>query len=745
MMKLCGWTPKTEHLLHLHGDRKSSSSSSDGVVGYDIIDHAFEAQFPSHLLHELCANGWIGNKDNQDGGDNNNDNDRLSPARTALDVNMQSLLGGFLDSNSNSDTSSNIRGDESAFISREERSQSNFHIQYPYLHRLVSSIENTVVNKEADDVKIDAEQKIFEFDASLTSVQLARYNGDAKSGYPRHCDRGMTCAKEYSINHNNVNSNNNADSSSNDNKEENEGGMQRLLTFVYYLTPNDWDAKLDGGALRMFNPSSSSANDNIFKKNDEYFDVTPHSGRLVVFRSDIIEHEVRPSNRRERIAITVWLYGRRRRKVDHHPWKEGKEEDAICSRDEAALLQILNNVLPPPLPMIPDESDEKQQQQQMKESTIFVAIPSYRDIEIFPTIQSLIETSAFPQRIYIGVVFQVDTTNANEVEQFTSGKEYTTYLFNKYQWNEQTNLRTITLDYRHATGPCYARHLAQSLHRGEDYILQIDSHMRFRPNWDTYLIHQLDYQCPEPSMSVLTTYPPNYDPPYGPGVHAETRGTILVPWKFDKKDGMLRQKGRLLNDQLSSNSNSNIPCHLFAAGFNFFQSSLLDLCPYDGKLHGLFFGEEISMAVRLYTHGVDLYAPPMTVCYHKWERNALRKPSTASSSTNGTDEEDNNPTRLGREASLNVVRSQLRGTGRGLGAVRTVKQFQDAIGVDFETRELSAGCENAGLDDNAFVSTSVGQIMIMADADNNKEDSGNMANNDMSMVMSLVSQFMGSA
>ena len=239
-MKLCGWTPKTEHLLHLHDDRKSSGG---GVVGYDVIDHAFEAQFPEHLLHELHANGWIGNKDNKDGYGDNDNNDRLSPARTALDVNIQSLLGGFLDSNSNDNSSSNIRGDESAFISREERSQSNFHIQYPYLHRLVSSIENTVTNK-----KVDTEQEtIFEFDTSLTSVQLARYNGDAKSGYPRHCDQGMTCAKEYSINHSDSNSNNNADSSTVDKKVENDGRMQRLLTFVYYLTPNDWDAKLDGG------------------------------------------------------------------------------------------------------------------------------------------------------------------------------------------------------------------------------------------------------------------------------------------------------------------------------------------------------------------------------------------------------------------------------------------------------------------------------------------------------------------
>jgi hypothetical protein len=74
-----------------------------------------------------------------------------------------------------------------------------------------------------------------------------------------------------------------------------------------------------------------------------------------------------------------------------------------------------------------------------------------------------------------------------------------------------------------------------------------------------------------------------------------------------------------------------------------------------------------------------------------------------------------------------------------------VKQFEDAIGVDFDKCELSSGCENVGLDDDAFVSTSTGQIMIMADADNNNEASDNMANNDVSTVMSLVSQFMGNA
>jgi len=132
--------------------------------------------------------------------------------------------------------------------------------------------------------------------------------------------------------------------------------------------------------------------------------------------------------------------------------------------------------------------------------------------------------------------------------------------------------------------------------------------MRFRPNWDVYLIHQFK-KCPISSSNhfprvVLTAYPPNYNPPHGPGANAETRASLLVPWKFGEEDGMLRQKGRLLRSKYpfknvtGINTNDNIPCLLFAGGFNFSHSTMLDDCPYDHKLHDLFFGEELSMGKK---------------------------------------------------------------------------------------------------------------------------------------------------
>jgi [Skp1-protein]-hydroxyproline N-acetylglucosaminyltransferase len=73
-------------------------------------------------------------------------------------------------------------------------------------------------------------------------------------------------------------------------------------------------------------------------------------------------------------------------------------------------------------------------------------------------------------------------------------------------------IREIILDYREATGPCKARMLAQKLWAGEDYVLQIDSHMRFCPGWDIQLVEWLT-DCERRatySKAVLSTYPPPF-------------------------------------------------------------------------------------------------------------------------------------------------------------------------------------------------------------------------------------------
>ena len=74
--------------------------------------------------------------------------------------------------------------------------------------------------------------------------------------------------------------------------------------------------------------------------------------------------------------------------------------------------------------------------------------------------------------------------------------------------------------------------------------------------------------------------------------------------------------------------------------------------------------------------------------------------------------------------------------------MRTAKQFEEALGVHFESLEFSKGCENAGLDDDVFVSSSRGIGGDDATSLNGGgEDKAGIVENEMSMVMSLVSQF----
>ena len=68
----------------------------------------------------------------------------------------------------------------------------------------------------------------------------------------------------------------------------------RKLSVICYLN-HEWKEE-HGGQLRMYLP-------------DQSLDVLPTAGRLVIFRSDQIEHEVLPATR-SRLSITGWVLDR---------------------------------------------------------------------------------------------------------------------------------------------------------------------------------------------------------------------------------------------------------------------------------------------------------------------------------------------------------------------------------------------------------------------------------------------------
>ena len=428
--------------------------------------------------------------------------------------------------------------------------------------------------------------------ASEYSVQLAEYAGNGE-GYWRHRDAFPLTISNAVINKTSC---------------EVGKGIQRQLTWIYYV--NDPEV-VKGGDLRLYDPHSASV----------YADIAPVAGRLVVFNSTVVEHEVMPAFS-PRLAITFWASGT----GAHYSGdvKKSVYNGAIYSStttegqapgnmtDEPLLHELslsarTSRRLPLPLPAPAFNKLTSLPR-------IFVSIAAYRDSELQHTIRDMYRQCVHPERVYAGVVWQGEPGDEDTCFRICTSlglmgwKSSETLLettpepggseVERAWW--QTHVRLLKMHSTQATGPCWARHLAGGLWQGEEYVLQIDSHMRFRYGWDSYLIelHRV-LQDGGVAKPVLSSYPLGYRLP--DEVPLDTRATYLVPSHFDEH-GLLRLKARALVpvDNSSQPALAPVPNVLWAAGFSFSAASILHDCPYDPCLPYLFFGEEQSMSKSEY-------------------------------------------------------------------------------------------------------------------------------------------------
>ena len=243
-------------------------------------------------------------------------------------------------------------------------------------------------------------------------------------------------------------------------------GLVRLITCVYYLN-DQWEPG-HGGHLRIHSKDSKLLP-------ACQWDIPPKLDTLMVFRSLDVEHEVLPTYH-ERKALTIWYYGK----------QPGVLPDQVKTSKTGV------HSVPRPYPPTSDNKPGY-----AKHASIFVAIPSYRDPECRHTVDDLFSKATILDRVFVGICLQTDSDDDTQ-----------SYLESKYF---SSKVRVYWVDYREAAGPCVARAQAQKLWQGEEFYLQIDSHMRFRPGWDCFLINELE-KCVA-AKPILTTYPLGYTLP----------------------------------------------------------------------------------------------------------------------------------------------------------------------------------------------------------------------------------------
>jgi len=223
--------------------------------------------------------------------------------------------------------------------------------------------------------------------------------------------------------------------------------------------------------------------------------------------------------------------------------------------------------------------------------------------------------------------------------------------------------------------------VAQQFYAGEEFTLQIDSHMRFARHWDESLIGMLrqltdHFGIPKP---VLTTYPPGYNPREPLDVRRSHPPQRIVFHGFSAEGALVAKPSILPGWQQLSHP---VRSRFYAGGFAFASGRFCADVPYDPNLY--FIGEEISMAVRAFTHGYDLFHPHKSVVWHYYVRTGQKRHW-----------DDHRDWHIRNEASLERMR-QLLGISRrtskvsfgryGLGKERTLRQYELYAGISFSNR-----------------------------------------------------------
>ena len=304
----------------------------------------------------------------------------------------------------------------------------------------------------------------------------------------------------------------------------------------------------------------------------------------------------------------------------------------------------------------------------MSNEKIYIQIAAYRDPELLPTIVDCLKKADNPENLTFGIAWQHSPEDGwDNLESYKS--------------DERFRIIDIDLSEKESLGTCWARSLLNDTYKGEKYTLQLDSHHRFVRGWDTLCKKMFnDLLNNGVKKPLITAYLPSYDPANDPG------DRVREVWKLDF-DRFIPEGAIFMLPSILENHEKYelpIPTRFFSAHFVFTQGKFVEECPYDPNLY--FHGEEISLAVRAYTHGYDLFTPNRIVAWHEY----TRKGRIRHWDENRTWERLNNAS-LRRVKILLDVDGSYDGTdfGKyGFGQERVKEQYELYAGIRFKDRAV---------------------------------------------------------
>ena len=302
----------------------------------------------------------------------------------------------------------------------------------------------------------------------------------------------------------------------------------------------------------------------------------------------------------------------------------------------------------------------------MGNGKIFVQIASYRDPQLLPTLKDCIAKAKKPENLVFSIAWQHSPEDTwDTLDEFKNDARF----------------KIVDIDYKDSQGACWARNMLQKNYNKEEYTLQLDSHHRFIENWDDELIKMIKqlknkgYKKP-----LLTSYISSFDPDNDPSAR------IQQPWKmnFDRfiPEGAVFFLPATIDDY--KERTEPVAARFYSAHFCFTLGSFVLDVPHDPEYY--FHGEEISIAVRAYTHGYDLFHPHKVVAWHEYTRKGRKKQWDDDKKW----VDKNNRSHL-RNRKLFQMDGEVKDTDFGVydfGKERTLEDYERYAGISFKKRAV---------------------------------------------------------
>lgn len=299
---------------------------------------------------------------------------------------------------------------------------------------------------------------------------------------------------------------------------------------------------------------------------------------------------------------------------------------------------------------------------------VFLSVASFRDARCAGTVRDAFAKAARPDLLVVGLCEQ----NAHSAEACWGDLPV-----------DRGEVRLCSVPAAEAAGPCVARARVALLWQGEPFFAQVDAHTRFCEGWDD-AVREMISGRPE-HRCVMSHYPPALEREEEgggkDGSPAACDGDVpamdTCAWVHDR---MLMNECRTYAPKGHFVRSRGLGCGFLAApGF------VLREVPLDPTLSGLYQGEEVLWAARLYTHGYGLYSPPRNVVAHDYAEKDDGSPKLPMDTAAG----EEHCWDMLRETYATPRARESRRRGYGFGARRSVAEFFRYLRVQRDGRWAS--------------------------------------------------------